>query len=254
MDTPIIFRRGLFRIGEAWFCEPGSQDKIDVLKIRQCSSPLNFPGCAEFSTLLINLEKDADDILSSMSKGTRYKIHRAAKRDNLKYSHMKPVTINDIKKFCRFYNDVIGSKSASRADPNRLQRYARHGCLDLSNVQSETGHILAWHAHIIINSRARLLLSASKREIPGVQITNAGIGRANRYAHWQDMLRYKKNGIRVYDFGGWYSGHEDKKKLTINEFKAGFGGDVVKNYNCEKALTIFGHLYRVVRRLRKKFA
>lgn len=63
------------------------------------------------------------------------------------------------------------------------------------------------------------------------------IGRANRFHHWQDMLRFKQAGIRVYDFGGWYQGTTDTEKLGINRFKAEFGGTVVTNYNCKLLLT-----------------
>jgi lipid II:glycine glycyltransferase (peptidoglycan interpeptide bridge formation enzyme) len=69
------------------------------------------------------------------------------------------------------------------------------------------------------------------------------LGRANRYHHWEDMLRFKKSGISVYDFGGWYVGDTDQEKLRINDFKNKFGGQIVKNFNCNYCINIKGSLY-----------
>ena len=53
----------------------------------------------------------------------------------------------------------------------------------------------------------------------------------------------KSAGISTYDFGGWYDGTTDQERLSINKFKEQFGGQVVKNYICEQALTLKGALF-----------
>jgi hypothetical protein len=66
------------------------------------------------------------------------------------------------------------------------------------------------------------------------------IGRANRLMYWRDMLRFKASGIGTFDFGGYYLGSEDAEKLRINAFKDEFGGRVIQEFNCERALTLKG--------------
>jgi lipid II:glycine glycyltransferase (peptidoglycan interpeptide bridge formation enzyme) len=46
------------------------------------------------------------------------------------------------------------------------------------------------------------------------------------------MRRFKAQGVRWYDLGGWYHKADDEEKLRINRFKEGFGGQVAKNYLC----------------------
>ena len=61
------------------------------------------------------------------------------------------------------------------------------------------------------------------------------------------MVRFKSAGISTYDFGGWYEGTTDHERLRINKFKEQFGGEIVKNYICEQALTLKGALFLRIR-------
>jgi hypothetical protein len=54
-------------------------------------------------------------------------------------------------------------------------------------------------------------------------------------------LRYKENGLKFFDFGGWHLG-DDPEMLSINDFKRGFGGKVVREYQCEQIMTLKGRV------------
>lgn len=64
------------------------------------------------------------------------------------------------------------------------------------------------------------------------------IGRANRRLHWEEFQHYKALGYRLYDFGGWYEGTEDKQKVLINQFKEEFGGTKVHAFASEENRTL----------------
>jgi hypothetical protein len=44
-------------------------------------------------------------------------------------------------------------------------------------------------------------------------------------------MEFKKAGVKVYDFCGWYSGKNDKTLLNINKFKEQFTNYKVKEYS-----------------------
>jgi hypothetical protein len=115
------------------------------------------------------------------------------------------------------------------------------------------GEVLIWHAHLRGPDRARLLHSASIFREMDKDTANL-IGRANRLHHWADMQRFRGEGLGTYDFGGWYAGSEDAAKLRINDFKRGFGGAIVPQYNADCASTWKGaaalHLRTILRNLR----
>jgi lipid II:glycine glycyltransferase (peptidoglycan interpeptide bridge formation enzyme) len=72
--------------------------------------------------------------------------------------------------------------------------------------------------------------------------------------YWRDMLRFKASGISTFDFGGYYLGSDDEEKLRINGFKEEFGGRVIQEFNCEKALTLKGELASLGIRKRAEWA
>jgi hypothetical protein len=96
-----------------------------------------------------------------------------------------------------------------------------------------------YHANYRDQRRAReLYLPSLYRKLSEKAARNL-IGRANRYLTWSDILRYKEQGLKSFDFGGWYPG-TDPGMLKINEFKRGFGGQVLREYQCEQVLTFKG--------------
>jgi lipid II:glycine glycyltransferase (peptidoglycan interpeptide bridge formation enzyme) len=65
------------------------------------------------------------------------------------------------------------------------------------------------------------------------------VGRANRYLHWQDLLRLRESGCTALDLGGWHPG-DDTELLKINKFKEEFGGKVVEIYNSMMGISLKG--------------
>ena len=126
------------------------------------------------------------------------------------------------------------------------------GGLDLSVAKDSEGNALVYHANFRDQHRAtELYLPSLYRQLSDSAARNA-IGRANRYLVWSDIIRYQEQGLRYFDFGGWYRGTTDQALLKINEFKRGFGGQVVRAYQCEQILTLKGWLVLQVARLLKQ--
>jgi len=61
------------------------------------------------------------------------------------------------------------------------------------------------------------------------------IGRANRYLIWSDMLRYQEQGLKFFDFGGWYPGTTDQALLRTTNSKEDSGGQVVREYSASES-------------------
>ncbi len=79
--------------------------------------------------------------------------------------------------------------------------------------------------------RACMLHDASMfRQMPDQRHRNL-IGHANRYLHFLDMMYLKDMGIESFDLGGYAKDTEDEHLRHINEFKDGFGGELVEMSN-----------------------
>src|SRR6266496_4749693 len=238
----ITHRNKFIRILECWNDEEPDSQGVDLIRRFQQPQPIDGMFCRDFYTILIDLRQDQSVLLARMKRDTRYEIRRCA-RDGFVYElydGKDPAVFNE---FCDFYDEF-----AARANQPKLRRawlflLAASDSLHFSRIAEAGGPTLVWHDYHRSKIRVTLLYSAS---LPPVDTTSARrnkVGRANRFQHWQDLLRFKDTHVSLYDFGGWYEGKIDQKRLQINRFKEEFGGEIVKNYICERALTWRGALF-----------
>lgn len=247
----IIFQRNSFiTVGEVWYDQKPQPAGVDIIEHYQRDLPTVPLWSREFHTIRVDLRLDQDELLARMGKNNRYKILRAGSRDGLTYECWHPGSAHVIDEFCDFFENFARLTGLHRPNRHWLRCHADAGVLDISRIKTEAGQTLAWHTHFRQAVHSRLLHSASVyREHDSSPIRNM-VGRANRYHHWRDMLRFKSEGIEVYDFGGWYAGQEDDARLRINRFKEEFGGQVVKQFNCLASASLRGKAFLWARLLR----
>lgn len=223
---------------EVFFDEHVENVDADVIRYVQRSAPVRGARCTPFHTLLIDLTADPGSLLAGFSQTTRYEIDRAGSRDALIYRWWYPAEEEVIDELRKFYD---AASPLGRMDRQRVLAYRASGGLDLSRIERD-GKVLVWHAHLRAATRVRLLYSASMFRAATDRDARALASRANRLQHWRDMIRFRSEAIRTYDFGGWYAGGGDQQRLAINRFKGSFGGTVVREFNCVRPLTIRGRL------------
>ena len=192
-----------------------------------------------FHTLTVDLTEDLEAIFARFKKDTRNEIRRAQEKDRVQCRCWSQPSPEVLEQFLDFYAKFAADNGLSVVN-SRISTAARTGCLHLSAAEADSGEPLVWHAYLHIANRVRLLHSASLfRKAKTVAERNM-IGRANRLQHWLDMVQFKKAGVLTYDFGGWYDGNLDQKKLRINQFKEEFGGRVVCEFNSEAGVSAIG--------------
>ncbi|RCJ37357.1 hypothetical protein A6770_14615 [Nostoc minutum NIES-26] len=239
----ILKRKLIFSVGEVWFDEePKELNNVDVIYYKQWKYPIVGAQSNEVQTRLIDLTKSQQELWQNISSNDRYKIRRAEQKDEIAYEYWDNVNSDLLNRFSDFYDLFATQKGLVKIDRSWLRKRADAGLIDISHVKLKDGSPLVWHVYYVHKNRAFLLHSASIKNSENTSYQSL-IGRANRYHHWQDILRFKNSGIGIYDFGGWYTGNTDRQKLGINEFKEKFGGEVVKNFNCINGITIKGKLY-----------
>jgi hypothetical protein len=239
----LIFKKRFVRLGEIWLDQEPAESPVDVIQYRQRSMPIPRARCEEVHTMLVDLTKDAHALLAAMNQTTRHQIKHAAEKDNLSYEYCEEHTPSLISELCDFYDHFAVQKGLPMSNPKQVQQYADCGALGLSRMKTRDGETLVWHSYYRCPDRVRGWYTVSHfRDSDDIERRRL-IGRANRYHIWCDMLKFKADGVSAFDFGGWYTGSQDEARLRINEFKRGFGGDLVTEYNCECGVTLKGKLY-----------
>jgi len=249
----VLFKRKFVSLAEVRFDPQADLQGIDTVNYLQAPKPIPGSKVEESVTLINDLTQDEQTMLNAMHKSTRYEVNRALKGDPLDYRFLPAPKIDQIQRYRDLFLSFASERGISGLSVATLKTYSAGGFLDMSEVvrtDEAENQSLSLHIHYVDKDQgiARLLHSAAFRQGKDTDL-RALVGRANRFHHWKDMLRFKAAGYKKYDFGGWYTGDSDPEKLQINKFKQRFGGEILQTYNCEKALTLRGSLYLKLRRV-----
>lgn len=231
--------------GEVWYDEePPGDSGVDIVLYGQRPRPIANDRCVPFLSLVSNLAVAEDTILAGFNKDCRYKIRRAATKDELHIEFIvEPKKRLD--SFCQFYESFAQQKALGPLSRQWLVSACEARQLILT-VASQNGEALVWHAYLIVQKTARLQYSSSHFRNKG-GAHRALVGRANRWLHWKAMLRFKEMGIERYDWGGLFEDASVPERAGINEFKKSFGGQHERTYNCTVPVTIRGRIWLPLR-------
>jgi len=242
--------RGLVRAVEVWFDDtPETTEGFDLVIHRQRSARLHPDRWRYFNTMLFDLSRTEEQLLDGMNRTTGREIRRARDTDGIQTSFIMEPTREDIQAFKHFYDRQADRAARTQLGSGEMEMLRREGLLSLSRAEAPDGRVLVWRANLCYPKRRRV------RGLYGVSAQDPDpaarklAGRANRYLHFEEMRFFKARGYAVYDFGGWYVGSEDAKRLNINGFKEGFGGDIAVEFDCEEPVSVVGWLYYYSHRL-----
>lgn len=217
----IVHHYGIIPIRTCWYAPRPHGGRLGFVRFGACADSTPVPGYVRKSglTKLIDITPEPEQILKSLGKNNVYKIRRA-EREGV------TTAVLDLDRFLAFYN-------ANRPAGRPLMRsgllgYGRQ--LDLRGAFRSDGELLVAHSHLLDpeSGQARFFHSA-RLDRPGLSnVERNFIGMANRLLHYREICDFRAAGLRIYDFGGYYAGEEDKKLKAIAAFKDSFGGRVAE--------------------------
>jgi lipid II:glycine glycyltransferase (peptidoglycan interpeptide bridge formation enzyme) len=244
------------KMAEIWYNYNERPDrKIDVLRYKYVvERKEKAASFEELWTLLIDLGKPEDELFSHIRKNTRYEINRARNKDAIESATLlKKGEKNEekLKQYIDFFNAFADSKNRSHIDFSDLEQFYNNETLCVRFAHSVRSapagdEPLTMHAYVISDNTARLHQSSSLfRASEDGEYKNL-VGRTNRLLHWEDMLYFKKEGVRWYDFGGWYGGaatsQSYREQLLIDQFKESFGAEKKREYSFIEPASFLGNI------------
>jgi hypothetical protein len=244
----IVYKSRFLARGEVWFDNEATQDGIDWILYRQRSGPVPGAKSRIFYNRVIDLSKSEEQLSGDLSEETAYKIRRARDRDGIVCEWHDCRDSGMIGQFERMYRSFAMKKGLPGLDRARMESLAAGGVLDLSSAKDLQGNTLVYQIYYRDSQRASQLESPSVYRTFSDSAKRNFCGRASRYLTWNNILRFKAQGLKFFDFGGWYVG-SDPERLNINEFKRGFGGTVEREYQCEQIVTLKGRIVLSVAKL-----
>jgi hypothetical protein len=239
-----IYQSRWLKRGELWFRHQPPTEQVDVVDYYQLPKPLPRTVCRRFYTYVISLENDPEQIFKRFNQTTRRDVRLSREKDHLTCQVSALPSAQEVEIFVNAYALFAAAKGRPPLDAGRLQRFLADRSIWLSFAYSSQGELLTVHGMHIGEGRMRSLYAVSPTRWDGQADSNRRqlIGRAGRYLTWSDMMAARDAGLRQYDFGGWYHGTKDLERLSINAYKRNFGGEIVCEYNCQRAFTLKGML------------
>jgi hypothetical protein len=123
------------------------------------------------------------------------------------------------------------------------------GAFELTAARELSGELIVCGGLFRDKHRVQQLMSVSPQRGALAPATRARTNRASCFLMWNTLLRLKEQGVRYFDFGGWYPGTEDIQLLGFNAFKKSLGGEVVSEFECEQTVTLKGWVFLTAARL-----
>jgi hypothetical protein len=244
-----VYRSRFLTRGEVWYDAEPDDTAVDWIYYRQRSSPVARTRWHPTYTRLIDLTKTPSQLLAEMEEKTVRKITQAREKDRLQWERCDAKDAKTLDGMERMWNEFAAAQKTPRLERDWLDRMAEAGSLDVSSAKDPEGNVLAYHLVLLTPRRARQLIAISPyRSVPDMAWRGA-VSRANCFIHWNNFLSFQARGIPGFDFGGWYVGTTNMQYLGINRFKQSFGGQVVREFECEQIRTLKGWLVLTAARM-----
>ncbi|MDB6063910.1 MAG: uncharacterized protein JWR26_118 [Pedosphaera sp.] len=244
-----IYKSRFLTRGEVWFDDEADDTPVDWIYYRQRPTPVANTKWKYFYTLLIDLAKSPDQLMGEMDEKTVQKIKDAEEKDQTSWKRCDARESKILDDVERMWNQFAAAQKSPPLDRAWLDKIIEAGALELSAATDPAGEVLTYHLSYAGKKWARDLIVVSRySSIPNTALRNR-INRANCLGHWKTLLTLQARGLRYFDFGGWHLETKDLRLLGMNAFKKGFGGQVVREFECEEIRTVKGWLVLTTARI-----
>jgi hypothetical protein len=236
-----VYQSRFLRRGEVWFDNEPTRERVDWIFYRHRSTPAPRARSRPFHNRLIDLSKSPERLLSEMEPKTVAKITAAREEDKLSCEWVTVANARQIDELEGMWNESIEAKRRwGSLNRDWLGEMIRAGAFELAAARGSSGALVVFVGLFRDKHRVQQLMNVSP---PRTGLTPAVRARTNRAACfllWNTFLRLKAQGVRHFDFGGWYPGTEDIQLLGANAFKKSLGGEVIREFECEQAVSLKG--------------
>lgn len=251
----IIYKKKGISITQIWYSDDVMNDikkrKTDIVFYHGVFQQQQDNAVYQtFHTLFSDLAQEEEQQLAQIHKNVRYEIRRNQKEE-VEYrtfsSNDLNCDANILQTFAKMYENMYAEKGMRQSlNLEQMYLYAEAGALFISGVFMEDTPVVM-HSYIVAEEKVRLLHSVS--EFRRDDMDANFVARCNKRLHWDDLMLFKKEGKKEYDWGGI---SDLKNPNGIDGFKLKFGGAPVTYYNKYVGASLLGKLVLVIVRLKMK--
>jgi hypothetical protein len=198
-----------------------------IVRVKQAPEPADGARCVDvspFYAICLDLSRPIDDLFRATDATCRNAIRRAEKMAGRIAIR---TGAEEIPAMVELHNELARAKGHSGSlSPRLLSKYA--GISDAFALYLDDRPMCA-HFWLRDESRGRVrhFFSATTRLQSKEDSALSGI--LNRYLHWHEIRKYKDEGFRLYDLGGFTD--EADAESSLAKFKLSFGAATIREYD-----------------------
>ena len=208
------------------------------IKYMRVFAPSKYSNVIAQYTCLVNLDVDNELLRKNFSSTTRNLINKCIKSDNpiIKYNFI-PNDI-DLEYFLIEYNKFAENKHSEIMQKvlpeieKSNKKFKDNNMFAISEIYSKDYpelKIIHTHSYFKNINYVRLMSSISEFREADSNIKNM-IARLNRYLHYNDFLKFKELGYKIYDMGGVTIGDAPIENKQISSLKFSISKKIDKYY------------------------
>jgi hypothetical protein len=245
-----VYRSRFLRRGEVWFDNEPTHEPVDWIFYRHRSTPAPRARSRPFHNRLIDLSKTPEQLLSEMEPKTVAKITAAREEDKLSCEWSTVTNARQLDELEGMWNQSIEAKRRwGSLNRDWLGEMIRAGAFELAAAREASGALVVFGGLFRDKHRVQQLMSVSPPRSALIPAARAKTNRASCFLLWNTILRLKTQGVRHFDFGGWYPGTDDIQLLGANAFKKSLGGEIIHEFECEQIVSLKGWVVLTAARL-----
>lgn len=245
---------GIFKIIKVYYATDIQYEHqgVDLACYYHCQKPLGL-FIREFKTLIIDLDRDPEEILRSFHKKTRIQIEKALASNKIDFNIIENPSEKELNVFYNSYISFSARKGFMPSSRQHLEELKSADKLLIASASTEnetlcrfaliklTNKVVCSHA---FNIRFSCLDDTEKVKL---------ISQANRALDYHCMLYAKKIGKTIYDLGGLTLDPNNPSSANVDQYKMKFKGQMIKEYHFMKPLTLKGWLACFMIQLKRYF-
>lgn len=233
-----------YTLERIWFATTDVSSEADIIRYLRIEQPQKvfFSQSQSLETVITDLTKPIDDILSSATKTVRYEVNKCEKEDvAISFFTAEELKDNEaiVNEFETAYLDFAKTINVKMVDDaySRSKILNEIDCGTILLSKAEKDGVDVYHVYFCGDKETCLCYSVSNYRDDSTKRNLAG--RMNKLLHVKDMEWFKSRNYKVYDWGNISSSENPN---GIDKFKMSFGGKVVTLYNSFVGNTLKGKL------------
>lgn len=245
----ITYKKGIVKVRHVWFCDEFQQGSDSMIFYHAISNTELFGNkkilVEPQHSLIMDLTADREEIYKNIRKKIRYEI-RKCQKENITYRYYTGRQMQEEQEllhlFRQIYEEMYRAKGMNvKFNLKQVEAYMKDDSI-VFTVAFHENIPLVFHSYITDEKKVRFYYSASPFRAEGMDANL--IASMNKGLHWFDIETFKDQGKYEYDWGG--IANPDNPN-GIDNFKIGFGGELVTYFNVIYLQGLIGRLYYIAK-------